>query len=261
MSTAGQSRSHRPRFTLIELLVVVAIIAILASLLLPALSKAREKAMQTKCANNHKQVGLAFAMYEEEQQFIPPYDATRVYRVINDAASGQYYDKGALYSNFLGPYAGRPSWSWSYPNSGPQTAAEVPGSAFVCPAFPTELIDTRYRFGTGMTIFNEPGYATLKSMNLTSQAWKYQQFGQTTRVEDPSAKLLLCDSGGPTVAAGVSLGSKADLNQWFSDPTKKLIALDRHGWRPNVLFFDGHNQAFGGMDIYNSIEADGFYLR
>jgi prepilin-type N-terminal cleavage/methylation domain-containing protein/prepilin-type processing-associated H-X9-DG protein len=63
----GRSRSlHVIGFTLIELLVVIAIIAILAAILFPVFASAREKARQTTCASNEKQIGVAFLQYLQD---------------------------------------------------------------------------------------------------------------------------------------------------------------------------------------------------
>ncbi|MEN6642440.1 MAG: DUF1559 domain-containing protein [Armatimonadia bacterium] len=59
-------QNRRKGFTLIELLVVIAIIAILAAILFPVFAKAREKARQTSCLNNLKQIGTAFIQYAQD---------------------------------------------------------------------------------------------------------------------------------------------------------------------------------------------------
>ncbi|NLA81178.1 MAG: prepilin-type N-terminal cleavage/methylation domain-containing protein, partial [Chloroflexi bacterium] len=59
-------KKNKSNFTLIELLVVIAIIAILAAMLLPALSKAREKARSITCINNLKQCNMARLLYMDD---------------------------------------------------------------------------------------------------------------------------------------------------------------------------------------------------
>ena len=80
----------RNGFTLIELLVVIAVIAILAGMLLPALSKAREKGRSAVCMNNLRQLALAFMMYAQDNDGFAPLVVDNVTALIVDGTANGF---------------------------------------------------------------------------------------------------------------------------------------------------------------------------
>jgi prepilin-type N-terminal cleavage/methylation domain-containing protein/prepilin-type processing-associated H-X9-DG protein len=88
-------RSEDRGFTLVELLAVIAIIAILAAMLLPALAKAKARAKQTECLSNMRQIGLALMLYEMDNKKLPP-KASQIQDFMNTTAPG--WRNNALYA-------------------------------------------------------------------------------------------------------------------------------------------------------------------
>ena len=205
-------RERPSGFTLIELLVIIAIIAILAAMLLPALSRAREKAREAICINNLKQLGLAHKMYMEDFGYI-----MAVY-----SGTGSSWKRGWKY--LLLPYTNN--------NVG----------LFYCPT-------DRQVFEKYQELYPGIGVPTISSygMNICACGWYITEayphpYAPTDTIRDPETLIDLVEIDPPGVNVwywGSWLYANPGKTSW--DSTGQATSVSRrHRGGANVLFFDGH---------------------
>jgi prepilin-type processing-associated H-X9-DG protein/prepilin-type N-terminal cleavage/methylation domain-containing protein len=220
-------------FTLIELLVVIAIIAILAAILFPVFASARERARETSCASNLRQIGTAIHMYAQDwdEQF----------------PSGHFFD---AYGNDITPSTAI-NWRdalYSY--------LKTP-TVFRCPSDPSGPYLTD---GSGNVVLGRDGQPEYIPSYILN-AWFSDTVADTKRglgdIKDPSGSIMLAERNQDGLT---QLGNPNDDDFHPWDPVSTwlpAIAATRHNGMANYLFADGHVKAMKIEQAFSPPNASG----
>lgn len=237
VSTAA--RAHRaPPFTLLELLLVIATITILAALLLPALTRAREKARQTVCAGQLKQLGLGFSMYADDNDgCLPPYNLAP-----GTSADYQYYNNLLVQGTYV-PTPPPNNDKWGNIRTGIWRCPMVGGKALL---LPTGAGPEQFYMGGGYGVNRDHAIRKSSGTKLVCQRLTdYSRAAGVILIGD-----ALCNNIDSNGTIGTYLMMRCPQDYSWTTNTQCYVSSPRHHDGSNLCLIDGHAEWLQRESLY-----------